>query len=156
MKFKSTTIAVFFLAGFIFIFGNGEVVQSQQFIDVPIQFLTPSVFKCGKNVSWDKLTEWKGLSGKCGDGLLYTVVGEVNAVEEGYIKAKIIVPEDKNKEWAPYNGEVQDINNKKFEIQFCITTKSSTRPFWFQAYSKDKQKIGSKCTVTVVGVQLED
>jgi hypothetical protein len=154
MKFKSLTVVVLCLASLIF--GNEEVVQSQELTDIPIHFLTPSVFKCGANVSWTKLTEWKGEGGKCGNGLLYTVVGEVTAVKEGYIKAKIIVPEDNDKEWAPYNGEVQDINNKKFELQFCITTKSSTRPIWFQAYSKDGKKIGSKCTVTLVGVQLED
>ncbi len=155
MKHWSSAIPVLFLASFILFLGNGAVVQSQELSNAAIQFLSPTVFKCGENVSWAKLTQWEGEGGKCGNGLLYTVIGEVDAVEGGYIKAKIIVPED-NKEWAPYNGEVQDINNKKFEIQFCITTKSSTRPLSFQAYSKDGKKSGSKCTVTLVGVQLED
>lgn len=153
MRLTNSVIVFAFL---ILTFGNTEVVQSQEVTNDPIQFSTPQAFKCGENISWSMLTGWRGLSGKCGNGLLYTVVGEVDAVKEGYIKAKIVVPEDNNREWAPFNGEVQEISNKRFEIQFCITTKISTRPIWFQAYSKDGKKVGGKCTVTLVGVQLED
>ncbi|KAF0146335.1 MAG: hypothetical protein FD156_3 [Nitrospirae bacterium] len=150
------TISVIVFVILILTFGNAEVIQSQEVTNVPIQFLTPYAFKCGENVPWTRLTGWRGISGKCRNGLLYTVVGEVDAVKEGHIKAKIVVPEDNNTEWAPFNGEVQEISNKRFEIRFCITTKSSTRPIWFQAYSKDGKKVGGKCTVTLVGVQLED
>lgn len=149
-------VSVITLAILILTLGSAEVVQSQEGVNVPIQFSMPQTFKCEENISWSKLTGWRGLSGKCGNGLLYTVVGELDSVKEGYIKAKIVIPEDNNREWTPFNGEVQEITNKRFEIQFCITTKSSTRPIWFQAYSKDGKKVGGKCTVTLVGVQLED
>ncbi len=119
-----------------------------------MHFLMPKTFKCGSNIPWNELAEWHGEGGKCGQGLLHTVIGQVPVVKDGFVKAKIIVPEDNNREWPPYNGEVHTINNNKFEISFCITTRLATRPIWIQAYSKDGKKSGGRCTVTLVGVQL--
>jgi hypothetical protein len=156
MKFITRkTISILFFV--FFLLGSAAVAQSEQLEKEHIQLLNPSIFKCGANIPWDQMSEWKGVSGKCGNGLLYTVIGKVDAVENGYIKAKIKVSEDKNNgEWAPFNGEAQNIINNQFEVQFCITTRSSTRSLWFQAYSKDGVKVGSRCTITLVGLQLED
>jgi hypothetical protein len=148
MRLKILIMVIVFLTALIF--GNSVAVRSEVLTDNSIRFSTPSVFKCGENISWGSLPNWIGEGGKCGNGLLYTVVGEVKAVRDGKIKAKIVVPEDNDREWNPYNGETQNIRNNKFEVKFCITTKASARPLWFQAYSKDGKEIGHKCTVTLL------
>jgi hypothetical protein len=152
MKMSRLAIGVIFLI--CMTFGQEEIAQSQELANAPIRFITPDVFSCGANIPWSRVLTWSGEEGQCGAGLLYRIVGEVPAVRDGYIKGKIIIPEVNNKEWAPYNGEVQTIINNKFEIQFCITTRNATRPIRLQVYAQNGDKIGDSCTITLVGVQL--
>jgi hypothetical protein len=115
-----------------------------------IKFVTPASFQCGAKVSWSTLSAWKGESGKCGaEGALYTVVGEVPTVAEGYIEGKLIVPEIKDKEYEAYEGAKHNIVKHRFEVAFCITTREADRPIKIQAYNNDKQAQGPLCEVTL-------
>jgi hypothetical protein len=133
------------------------VVRAQDFPRAEIEFSEPSQFQCGTNIPWTSLSGWQGEPpGKCRNEYLFTVVGKSMSVKEGYIKSRIVVPEDNNREWPAYNGEDHEINNGNFRVQLCISSRTVTRPIWFQVYSKDGKKVGSKCTVTVVSPKLEN
>jgi hypothetical protein len=126
-------------------------VRAQEVLnEVTVNFLAPEIFRCGESVSWNRLSYWEGEGAKCGSGILYSVVGEVPEIRDGTIRAKIVVPEDQNSEWAPFNGESQKITNHRFEVQFCITTRASVRPMWFQVYSNSGEKVGEICRITLI------
>jgi hypothetical protein len=132
----------------------GAVAQTTE--EPPIAFSNPRSFNCGANISWTNLRDWIGVSGPCGQGLLYTVQGQVPGVSDGFVKSRIVVPEDNDREWPAYNGEVHEIINHRFEVQFCIATRLAIRPIWLQAYTKEGKKHGERCNVTIVGTQLEE
>jgi hypothetical protein len=154
---KAHSIIIILAALNQLIIGNScAVAETKGVNNNPIQFTSPIALRCGETIAWSKLNEWKGESEKCGNGLLYTVIGKTYSIVNGLIKANIVVPEDNNNVWPAFNGDTHEVINSKFEVQFCITTKMATRPLLFQAYTQDGKKNGSQCTVTLVGVQLED
>jgi hypothetical protein len=155
MKLDKFACSIALLAGLL-VAGYSTLIYAQEQGELPIQFSTPENFQCGVNVSWSTLSNWIGEGNRCGQGLLYTVVGETPNLKDGLIKATIIVPEDDNKECAAYKGEVHKIINYKFEVSFCINTKLSPRPIRLQAYTEDGKKHGQRCDITLTGVTLED
>ncbi len=133
--------------------GRASMSTIAQSTDYPsIMFSNPRSFKCGDSIPWTSLSDWTGVAGVCGQGLLYTVAGTVPHVREGFVKAWIVVPEDNNKKWSAYNGERHAIVNSRFEVQFCITTKQATRPILIQAHTREGQVSGNECSITLVGL----
>ena len=151
---KSTKSRTALIAGAILHVAYSGAAFSQGSAIPAIDFSKPSAFQCDANVPWSMLTDWQGKPGECGQGRLYTVTGKVPGVENGFVKAKIVVPEDNNKEWSAFNGDTHRIISHNFEVGFCITTTMADRPIRIQAYSQDGKKHGDRCTVTLVGSSL--
>jgi len=155
MKVHYSAISATLMANLLAIGFSGAAYA--QDIEAPpaISFSVPNVFRCGANISWSQLTDWKGKRDKCGEGTLYTVIGEVPDLPYGYIKGSIVAPEDNNRNLEVYGGYKHPINNHQFEVGFCIDTREANRPIKIQAYKENNKPYGPPCKVQIQGGILQ-